>query len=605
MSDARTIQDRRLGVSGTPRSKSLNGWLRQRTVGVVGIARNAMRVNGPTRRPTVVLLCVTAVIAAVLESALLFMLARVATSFSAGETDIPMNVGPFLDGTVTIGVVLSGSAVLLVGLLLLSIPLSQLSATLSEHALVRVRTRVVAAYLESAPAHRSMESEGHLQTLIGEHAQRAERVVQQMSTIVVSATGTLVLGLAAVVIAPVPALCGAVAFVAVVWLLRPLSSSVKRGATAFSDANSELLSTVAQTARVGQEIAAFEVEAQVESELRERIETGAHALHRMRLTGRLTPMLYQYFALALVLAAIGVLSGMGTDEVDFIGPLVLLLVRALGYAKQLNSAVQVGNELAPYVDGIEAEIAMLAATQRIPGSLELEDVHEFEFEDVTFGYLPGAPVLNNVDLVITRGETVGIVGPSGAGKTTLVELMLRLQEPERGRIVVDGTPLSDIAPEAWSRVVAFVPQENKLIRATVADNIRFFRAGYLPSDVVAAARQAHLHDEIMELPEGYDTMVGPGERSMSGGQRQRLGIARALLGRPGVLVLDEPTSSLDPRSEELIKQTLVEIRGRTTLALVAHRPSTLEICTRFLVVENGTVRSTSTSTSSGEAGGTP
>jgi ABC-type multidrug transport system fused ATPase/permease subunit len=571
--------------------RSLTRQLTKRTVGLSAIVRNALLVIGPGQRPTVVILCVTAVVAATFESALLFFLARVATSFSNGSDEVPMSFGPFIEGSVPLSTVLAISAVLLVCLLLLSVPLAQLSASLSEHALVRVRTRIVEAYLASAPFHRSQESEGHLQTLIGEHAQRAERVVQQMSTIVVSATGTLVLALAAVLIAPVPALCGALAFAVVVWALRPLSGSVKRGATAFSDANSGLLSSVAQTARVGQEIAAFEVEAEVKAALDDQIRTGAQSLRRMRLTGRLTPMLYQYVALGLVIAAIAVLSGIGTDEVDYIGPLVLLLVRALGYAKQLNSAVQVGNELAPYVDGVEEEVAALAVNRREPGTLRLERVERLTFEHVSFAYRPGEPVLRGVDVVLEHGETVGIIGASGAGKTTLVELMLRLLVPDEGSILVDGTELSAVAPEAWSQLVAFVPQENKLVRATVADNIRFYRTGYLAGDVEDAARRAHLHDEILELPDGYDTMVGPGERSMSGGQRQRLGIARALLGRPSILVLDEPTSALDPRSEELVKRTLVELRGNTTLALVAHRESTLEICSRFLVVEGGRVRS--------------
>jgi ABC-type multidrug transport system ATPase subunit len=134
-----------------------------------------------------------------------------------------------------------------------------------------------------------------------------------------------------------------------------------------------------------------------------------------------------------------------------------------------------------------------------------------------------------------------------------------------------------------------VPQDNKLTRATVADNIRFFREGFSDEAVELAARRAHLHEDVLRLPDRYDTLVGPGERSLSGGQAQRLGIARALLAQPKLLILDEPTSALDARSEELIRQTLEELRGSTTLVLIAHRPATLEVCDAVLRIEQGRV----------------
>ncbi|MGZ4759004.1 MAG: ATP-binding cassette domain-containing protein, partial [Acidimicrobiales bacterium] len=157
----------------------------------------------------------------------------------------------------------------------------------------------------------------------------------------------------------------------------------------------------------------------------------------------------------------------------------------------------------------------------------------------------------------------------------------------KGTILVGSVDLADVDPRSWSRLTAFVPQENKLILATVADNIRFFRPGFSLEQVEAAARAAHLHDEITELPEGYLTLIGPSARGLSGGQRQRLGIARALLGSPELLVLDEPTSALDSRSEELIRVTLSELKGSTSVLLVAHRPATLEVCDRVLRIEHG------------------
>jgi ABC-type multidrug transport system fused ATPase/permease subunit len=301
-------------------------------------------------------------------------------------------------------------------------------------------------------------------------------------------------------------------------------------------------------------------------------------------------VLYQYAALGVVLAVVGVMTLLEPDALDDLAPVILLLIRALTYLRQLVTAAQAGAELAPYYDSIEDEIATLEANRPPPGHREIDGFETLVFEDVTFEYEPGRPVLDDIDLRIARHEILGLVGPSGGGKTTLTQLLLRLRQPVDGRILVDGVDLVDITPASWSHFSAYVPQENKLILATVADNIRFYRPDFSIDQVQEAARRARLHDEIDRLPDGYDTLVGPGGRSLSGGQCQRLGIARALLGQPQLLVLDEPTSALDPLSESLIRDTLSEVARTATVVLVAHRPATLEICTRVLLVDRGQVR---------------
>jgi ATP-binding cassette subfamily B protein len=534
-------------------------------------------------------LCVVAVIAALLESALLYLIARLATSLSTGVGDVDLSVGPLSFGSRSSNEVLVLATVLLAVVFSLSWPMARLSAVLSEHALTDVRTRLLSAYLSSLSAHRSAEAEGHLQTLIGENAQRAERVVQQLSMIVVAATGTFIMTGAALFVAPVPTICGAAAFVVVMLVLRPMSQRVKLTAAEFADLNKVLLSRVAQTARVGQEIASFEVEQEVASQLGNDVAAGSRLLRHVRLTSRLTPMLYQYCALGLVLAAIGALIGLSAADVTYMGPLILLMIRALGYAKQMQTAIQNGIEYVPYVADVERNIESLTSRARLRGTATPSRIGAVSFVGVSFSYSPGAPVLTGIDLRIDHGDAIGIIGPSGAGKTTLLELLMRLQVPTHGHILADDISLTDISPERWSDLVAFVPQDNKLIRASVADNIRFYRAVKTQAEVESAARRAHLHDEIISLPAGYETLIGPGERSISGGQRQRLGIARALLGEPDVLVLDEPTSALDQQSEALVKESLMELVGLATLIVVAHRPATLELCDRVLRVADGRV----------------
>ena len=560
-----------------------------RSVGAIPILSAGSRALGPRYRRSVVVLCGLALVGALLETAVLYLIARVATGFTNGRESIDLEIGLFAVRGVSLRSALAVGAVLLAVVIALAFPLSRLSASLSARALTRTRRLLVEGHLASTWTHRSTEAEGHLQTLIGEYAQRVERVVQQMSTIVVAALGTLILAAGAFIVAPLPALCGMAAFLLVVLALRPLSRSVKAAGSSFARANKTLLSQVAQASRVGQEIAAFEVERPVRNGLNDDISMASSSLRQLRYAQRLAPLIYQDSALAVVLAGIALLAAISSDSIGYVGPLVLLMVRALGYAKQLQTAIQTGNEYVPYVEEVDRELALLAAAERKVGLEYLTEMDVLTLDRVSFSYRPGSQVLRDVTLSIEAGETVGVVGTSGAGKSTLSELILRLREPTSGSIRVGRTALGDIDGQVWSRLVAFVPQDNKLIRSTIADNIRFYRSGFSDADVERAAREAHLHSEVIALPDGYDTVVGPGERSLSGGQRQRLGLARALIGHPKLLVLDEPTSALDEGSEHLIKQTLEELSGRATLIVVAHRPTTLEICTRILRVEGGSI----------------
>jgi len=161
-----------------------------------------------------------------------------------------------------------------------------------------------------------------------------------------------------------------------------------------------------------------------------------------------------------------------------------------------------------------------------------------------------------------------------------------LRRPQHGRYLVNGTPVERFVRGDWHTRVVYVPQEPRLLHATVAENIRFERE--LDDEAVEqAARLAHIHDEIMQWPEGYDTVVGPRADAVSGGQKQRLCLARALVAKPEVLVLDEPTSALDPSSEALIQQSLNALKHELTLFIIAHRMSTLDICDRVMVIQDG------------------
>jgi ABC-type transport system involved in Fe-S cluster assembly fused permease/ATPase subunit len=212
-----------------------------------------------------------------------------------------------------------------------------------------------------------------------------------------------------------------------------------------------------------------------------------------------------------------------------------------------------------------------------------------EFQSVGVAYRSDRTILQDVNFALPAGKTLGVVGGSGAGKSTLVRLLVRLMEPNRGAILLDGTPISDLPLSELRRAIAVVPQDTVLFNDTIGYNIAFGKAGSTQSEVEHAARLAHLHDFIMSLPEGYNTKVGERGVKLSGGEKQRVSIARAAIKRPRIYVFDEATSSLDSNTEREILRNLREISRFSTTLVIAHRLSTVVHADEIVVLEGGTI----------------
>jgi ABC-type multidrug transport system fused ATPase/permease subunit len=558
------------------------------SVGMIRVLRDTFAAVGPNKG-SLWLLIFFSVISGVVESALLFLVARLALGTTSGSETVDVSFGPIPETDLSINTTLVIATAVLIASLAFSYPVAKLAGRLSRRTLIRLRKQLARRYLESPWAERSADPEGHLQELMSEFCQRNERVVAAGTQIIVAGVSILALVISAVFVAPLGSLILIVGLLLLAAGVRPIAKRVKRGSSQLAATNKGLSSQVAQTSRVSQEIAAFDVAAPVAATLNDRIEASGRFVGQVRFAANLMPTVYQSAALGLILLMVGVLSATSSEGVGNVAPVLLLFVRTLGYGRQIQTQTQKGVEVSPYVDALEEEIqALIDRTPPRPTEV-IDRFDGMTFRDVSFEYQPGRPVLTDVDLEIEPGSAVGLVGPSGAGKSTLMQLILGLRRPTEGDVRVNGVSIGDIAPECWASVMSFVPQDNKLIRGTVAENIAFYRDGFSADDIEAAGRAAHLHDEIMAFPEGYDTPIGPGQRDLSGGQRQRLGIARAVVARPMCLVLDEPTSALDDRSERLVRQTLQEIKAWTTLIVIAHRPGILEVCDHLVKVEHGHV----------------
>ncbi len=253
------------------------------------------------------------------------------------------------------------------------------------------------------------------------------------------------------------------------------------------------------------------------------------------------------------------------------------LQRAAGAAERIGELLQASSEIRAPASGLQVLPA------RVSGRLALEQV--------VFAYpsRPQQPAINGLDLMIEAGETLALVGPSGAGKSTLFDLLLRFYDPQQGRILIDGVDLRQLDPTDLRRHFALVSQTPALFFGTVEDNLRYGQADASFEQVQQAARIAHAHDFVEQLPQGYQTHLGEAGLGLSGGQRQRLAIARALLLDAPILLLDEATSALDAQSEHLIQQALPTLmQGRTTL-VIAHRLATVQNADRIAVIEQGRV----------------
>ena len=251
----------------------------------------------------------------------------------------------------------------------------------------------------------------------------------------------------------------------------------------------------------------------------------------------------------------------------------VVFAEELGKCKQALTIITEKHEIADKLDASD-----LVVTQGC-----------IEFDDVTFHYDEGAHLFKNKSIIIPSGQKVGLVGLSGSGKSSFVNLMLRLFDVESGRILIDGQDIKSVTQDSLRRNIAMIPQDVSLFHRTLFDNIQYGRIDASEADVLNASKRAHCHEFITQIPTGYQSLVGERGIKLSGGQRQRIAIARAMLKDAPILILDEATSALDSMTEKLIQDGLHELmKGRTTL-VIAHRLSTLSEMDRILVFDNGRI----------------
>ena len=500
------------------------------------------------------------------EVGLMLVVSRLAlNATSSGDRfDLTRGWSVTVDQAILIG------AAILVARFLFTMLSVRIRSGLNYRVVSRQRSELAQAFLEADRVKQLNEPSGALQKIVAEFPTRGSALLGQTTLSIASALSLLTAVVSALLIDP-----GALGFmigglVVISFVLGPLKNTVGRRSAQSVDEQLSFANELGEIDEVSLEIKAFGVESAVFERIRSLIGRDAASQMRLSLVSGLMTPIYSLLAYALVLLAVASVAKFEFLRLDSFTAVVLIMIRGFTYGQEVQNGVAALHEYLPYLDTMEQFRQRLATrSPRTNRPLDF-DIESLRFEEVSFSYPNRPQILSNFSLSIRRGESIGVVGSSGAGKTTLVQVMTGLLEPQTGRFYVNEGEVEHADFRAFAKAISFVPQTAHLFSGSIRENLVFFRTNVSDSDVIAAVDKAMLSDDIARMPQGLDTDVGPSGARLSGGQRQRVAIARALLDRPSFLVLDEPTSSLDRESQAGIIDTLQHLRGGIGLIVVTH-----------------------------------
>ena len=531
-------------------------------------------------------IALTAFVGGLCEATFLVAITRTAFAVKDGQEGVGIMSGKSLSVWS-----LLGFSVVVIGIrIALAAYASRQSANVAARVVSQLRQRLTNAFLDSSWEVQQAQQSGSLQELLTTYSNSAAGMMGNLTSGVVMAANLVALLGMALAVDPVGALVLVISVAVLGSLLRPLRSVVKRRARASVSAGMDFATSVNEIAELGFELQVFHVQNEAKARVEEAIERARRFSTAFQFAAGLSAPVYTGLAYLAIVGALAAVAASGTANLTALGATMLVMLRSLGYGQSVQNAYVNISGAVPAIEELHRRLETFEAGRRISEGQPLDRVGVLAMEKVSFAYPGCQSVLRDVSFTIAPHEVIGIVGPSGAGKSTLVQLLLGLRDPDHGRVLADGREISGFDRAHWARKVTFVPQAANLIAGTIEDNIRFLRDGVTLEDVQRAARLAHLHDDVQGFPEGYERQVGKHGGHLSGGQQQRLCIARALVETPDVLILDEPTSALDVRSEHLIRSTLLSLKDRITVIVIAHRMSTLSICDRIMVIKDGELK---------------
>ncbi len=466
----------------------------------------------------------------------------------------------------------------------------QLQNQVIKHYRLLCASKLLNVSMSALSDHRS----AHLQTLAVTHTLTLGRLVGVVGTVIPKLFSVVIL-LAMLLLLSWKLTLVSLVLVSVASLaLRRLVTRAGQAGRQMAESDKNMNDCLLDAIQGMKVIRLFNREQAIFDKTRAVVEKGTrHYYDLVKIHGSVQPLfeITGVISLSLILLVASYLFSVGQGGMELVLTFIIVFFRILSPGLAINQArVNIRGEL-PYYQEV---VRFLETKEKFPivnGNKPFGELREgIEFRGVTFHYA-GRPqaVLQEASFVIPRGQKVGIVGASGAGKSTIGELLLRFYDPQRGDILIDGRALSSFDLYSWRRAIGVVTQDIFLFNDSIRANIAFAKPEVTQEVIERASRRAHAHDFITQLPQGYETLIGERGLKLSGGQRQRIALARAILGDPPILLLDEATSALDSESEEIVQLALKEVGAGKTVITIAHRLSTVMDSDLLIVMDQGRI----------------
>jgi ABC-type multidrug transport system fused ATPase/permease subunit len=519
----------------------------------------------------------------VAQASLLVLVSEFAVNSTQGKTHLQVH-----GHSVSIADAIFLSAMLLLVFLVAGIAGALISSSMASKALSASRNSMIDSFFHASWPVQSQERLGHIQQLLTVNCENVGNIVQGMAAGLQALLMVAALLIAAFLVNPITAAIVLVLGILLSTALRPFNRWTRRASVNLSENSHTMATLVTEYTRLTREFRVFGVEREAVAYLERSSEIAATTYRKMKLLLQASPVVYQTLALAFIVGALALVSGHTKGNLGPIAAVLILTIRSMYYGSVIQSTSQQLRSFGGFLDTIRLDLEHFRHNQYELGDEAVPTSFDIRVQDVSFSYDHRKPVLEQISFLVPGGEILGIVGRSGSGKTTLSQILLGMRQPAEGLVLVGDVSATGIVKKDGESPVALVTQDPVLLQGSIAFNISFFRT-LTPERIESASRAAHLHEDVMAMPDLYETAVGEGGTALSVGQRQRLAIARALAGSPRLLVLDEPTSALDGRSESLIRQTLKELHGRVTIVVISHRLGTVEDCDLLLVLNEGRV----------------
>lgn len=455
---------------------------------------------------------------------------------------------------------------------------------------INMRRRLYEAFLNSSFSYVRTQKTGHLNHVVMGEVKQASRLFDDVVGLILSIGSSIMyLAVAFALSWQITALT-AVLGGALLFVLFPLLKKIREYSRTLVGLGKRIAHALAEAIVGIKTVKALGVEREVSVSARALFVEVEQMEFRKYCTKLITKLSFEPVSVIFILIVFAVsYFYLPFNLVSFI-TIIYLVNRIFGNINNMQSGMAVILEGIPSAEEVLKTLRDTRSHTNPPrGTSPFSFESELAAERVSFRYDASTPVLSEVTFRVHKGESVGIIGPSGAGKTTLVDLLLGLIPPTPGRITLDGKDACDISWAAWRRNIIYVSQEPFLLNATIEENIRFYDSSVSDADIIGACRKANIYELVSSLPKGLKTIVGERGTRLSGGERQRIALARAIARNPEILILDEATSSLDAESERAIKDTLRSLHGALTIIIIAHRLTTVVDTDRIIAIEHGRI----------------